>query len=182
MPGTFGGVKSTPLTRLAARLYATGAAKTKKDASIQAGLHPSYLSTITSPKNGSDEVLKFMTEVDEILQNRTIDESKLLTSLQRHAIEKIGKLMQYSESDAIQLKAAIDLADRGPNTSKIQKHQISAITVSGRDIAALTQAMVESAKVKEQYAEMAQKDFIKVNLDAAGVAIEALPEETKTDG
>lgn len=170
-------IKATPLTKLAARLYATGVCKTKKEASSAAGLHPNYLTVLTSPKNGSDEVLAVMSEIDDLLRDRSLDESKLLQSLQRHAVTKVAQLMQYSDSDAIQLKAAIDLADRGPNTSKIQKHQIAAITVSGRDIAALTQAMVESAKIREEYAEMAKGDYVKVNLDASGVAIEPLPTE-----
>jgi len=139
---------------MAARLYATGACRTKKAASLAAGLHPNYLTMLTSPANGSVPVLRMLNDIDEKIEDQTIETSAIISLLGRKALGKIAHLMNNG-SEGTQLKAAIDLADRAPETSKTQKVQLDSFSLSGQDVKDLAAAMVESAKAQSAYADVA---------------------------
>lgn len=106
-----------------------------------------------------------MAELDDKLNDKTLETSVLLHKLGREALDRIAGLMRFSSNENIILRASQDLADRAPGTQKIQKHQVEAFTLSGRDSAAIAAAMVEAAKVRQGYAEVMQGNFIKVPLE-----------------
>lgn len=64
---------------------------------------------------------KTQDSVDKIVTEEVVNVKKLIEQHSTKAIQKIAGLMETSSSEAIQLKAAIDLADRGPDTSKTKK-------------------------------------------------------------
>lgn len=156
----------SPRVKLAARLYASGAVATKVEASEAAGLHPSYFTLITSPGNTQfrPEVAELMDEIDQQIHDKTVDMSTVLQAVGREALSRMRGLMKESRNEAIVVKAAADLLDRSPETSKIQKHQVASFAVSGDDAKLLASAMVRSAQARAQFAEVTQSDFVRVPL------------------
>lgn len=168
----------TAKTRLAARLYASGACETKRAAALAVGLHPSYFTLVSSPgsKQFQPEVKRIMDEVEQAIQDKTVDMSAVLQTVGREALLRMRGLMKDSQNEAIVVKAAADLLDRSPETSKIHKHQVAAFSVSGDDAKLLAAAMVRSAQAREssEGLEAASGDFVRVpleqHLDEAGEA------------
>ena len=148
---------------MAVRLYATGACRTKKEASAAAGLHPNYLTMLTNRQGGSEPVKRLMNDIDTMIGDQTIQTSAIISLLGREAIGRIAKMMD-SASEGIALKAAVDLADRSPETSKTQKVQLDSFSLSGQDVKDLAAAMVESARSQERYAEVAISGLDEVGL------------------
>lgn len=145
--------------RTAIRLYETGAAKTKKEASTLAGLDPSTFTVNTYRVPG--QVQPEQDRVRAMLDEKAVDMSVLLNALGMKAIERIHDLMEGSPDHKIQLRAAIDLADRAPQTSKVQRHQVTALTLDGKDAAAIAEALVAAARVREEYSISATGDFVR---------------------
>ena len=96
--------------------------------------------------------------------------------------------MQSAESERVQLDAAKDLADRGTETSKIQKHQIESWTLGKADAAAMAAALVESARIRQENERLRTHDFIKIDggydakeriEDEAGTALEGIGQGAK---
>lgn len=160
----------SPRVKLAARLYGSGLAPTKKAASIAAGLHPQYLTMISSI--GNEKVRNIIGEAEEAIRFKTEDISTLLARCGREGLHKIHALMGQSPDERIQLKAAMDLADRSNETSKVQKLASVGMSLSGDDVERLTRALVESAKVREEFKEAAEGDYIRVEQDGD---VKALP-------
>lgn len=90
--------------------------------------------------------------------------SKVLSLLGREAVGKLRGLMD-SNSEMIQLKAAQDLADRSPETSKTIKHEVASITISGQDAKEMAEALVESARSREKFSHLAAEDFVQVEME-----------------
>ena len=145
--------------RNAVRLYSAGIVGTKYEAARMAGLNPGTFYVVTSPAVADAQVNRLMTSTDALVQDETIDTRRLLDLLGRKAIGKIANLMNSAEKQEVQLKAAVDLADRGSETSKIQKHQIESFTLRGQDIAALTEAMVSAAETQQRWSGEVLGDF-----------------------
>jgi predicted nucleotide-binding protein len=154
-------VKASPRVKLAARLYATGAAKTKKEASQMAGIHENYLTMLTQPSGGSVKVKAFMSDIERRLDEGTINMSQVIQTLGRKAVMKLGHLME-SDKEEIQFRAAQDLADRSPETQKTTRHEVTALSLSGDDAKEIARAMVESAQYREEYSGVISGDLIEV--------------------
>lgn len=138
----------TPRVRTAVRLYATGAVATKKEAAEVAGVSPITFGLYT---NHNPVVRAMMERIDAQLADESIQLSTVIANLSRRAVKVVTSLMEDSPSDAIRLKAAQDLLDRNPETSKTQKHEISGIVFTPSDAKELAAALVAGARVKEQY-------------------------------
>lgn len=151
-------VKPSPRVKLAAQLYATGAARTKREAGEMAGLHPQYLSMLRN----NPAVQEIIAGTQMRVSDEAVSASALVQSLAREAIETIAQIMQKSGSDALRLKAAIDIADRAPETSKVQKHAVAAFSLNSMDAKDLARALVEAAGVKRDYASAAESNFVRV--------------------
>jgi hypothetical protein len=134
---------------MACRLYGSGAVKTKREASIMAGLHPNTL-TVTTGR--SEQANRLISDLSARIEDETVQTSVILQHLGRKALSKIAALMEHADSEHLQFKAAQDLADRAPETQKVQRVAMESLTLSGKDVQALADAMVESAREREQYA------------------------------
>lgn len=89
--------------------------------------------------------------------------SKVLELLGREAIGRIRGHMNNEDNPAsVQLKAAQDLADRSPETSKTIKHEVASISLSGQDAKEMAAALVESARSRERFSHVAEGDFVQV--------------------
>lgn len=114
----------------------------------------------------------------EHINNTALQTTELIDKLSRRAIEVIGTQMEDASSEALRLKAAIDLADRGSETSKIQKHQVESFTLSSQDARAIAESMVAAATVRQRHSDLRTDNFDKVNIDGDGsdipVAIPAI--------
>lgn len=165
-PGTVG---PQAKTIQAARLLASGAVGTKREAALAVGMHPSYFSLVTRPGNRyhQPEVTRVMDEIEQAIINKSVDLSAGLQMLGREALLRMRSLMNNSQNEAIVVKAAADLLDRSPETSKIHKHQVAAFSVSGDDAKLLAAAMVRSAEVRESPdgQAAASGDFVRVPLE-----------------
>lgn len=137
----------SPRMRMALRMYAFGAVPTLSAAAEAVGVSLPALSM----KKNSPAGQAYMQSVQQILDDKTASTSQILSQLGRKAIEVIAERMEKTDDPKLQLRAAIDLADRAPETSKVQKLQVESFTIAGKDAKAIAQAMVEASSVKEEY-------------------------------
>lgn len=154
----------SPAVRLAARLYATGACKTKKEASAAAGLHPNYLTLLTS--NNNPLVNGLIAEIDAKLAEDSLDMSALIVKLGRRAVRNMAALMEDAQSEMIRFKAAQDLADRSPETVKTQHHVVDSFHASREDVDRMIAALTESSGMAQEFAEAANGDYVRVGSPA----------------
>lgn len=156
-------VKLSARMRLAARFYATGAAPTKKAAALAAGIHPAYFTTMSVV---NPEVSRMIGDIDTQINDQSIALSKIVAIIARRAAGKINQLID-SPNEHIALKASSDILDRNPETSKTIKATVTSFSLDGQDAKEIAAAMVEAARVKEQFREMAMKDYVRVEDDHA---------------
>ena len=154
----------SPRLRAAHRLYSSGAVPSKRAAAEAVGLHPQYYYLMSSPQVGNPGLRLLRDEIDEAIQDKTIDMSRVLTMIGRKAIQSLYEIMQMSDSEGLRLKAAQDLADRSPETSKTIKHAVANINISGADARDIAAALVSSAKAREEFAHVAEGDFVRVDM------------------
>jgi hypothetical protein len=162
--------------KAATRLYESGAVRTKAEAADAVGLSRGAMYVMTSPKVDNPHLKQLREEIDGAIADRTIDMSVVLALLGRRALTVINEVMEESDSDGLRLKAAQDLADRSPETSKTIKAAVANVNISGADAKELASALVRSARVKEKYAHVAEGDFVRVNTDEE---VETVPEDTE---
>ena len=154
----------SPRVKMAIRLYESGACKTKAQAADAAGLSRQHMYLMTSACVSNPRARALTEEIDGALTDRTIDMSKVLSLLGRRAVQNINTIMENSESEGLRLRAAQDLADRSPETSKTIKAAVAHVNITGEDAKELAAALVSSAKVSEKYAHLAEGDFVKVDV------------------
>lgn len=151
----------SPRVRMALRLYVHCAVPTMKEAARAASIHKVYLSNMARTVAGR----KFMETAHAHINNTVLQTTELIEKLSRRAIEVIGTTMEDGSNEGLRLKAAIDLADRGPVTSKIQKHQVESFTLSSQDARGIAEAMVAAAALKQRHIALADENFDRVNMD-----------------
>ena len=164
---------ASPRLRRAVRYYYSGIARTKAQAARMAGLEPITLYTRTMP-SAPDPRLDKEIKMAEAMNGRVEENvSRALVEGSVEAIRRMRSLLD-SSSEIIQFKAAQDLADRGPLTSKVTKLQSTHLSLDGQDAQALASALVES---RRQSLDGADGDFVKV-VDVADQVVPLLPTKT----
>lgn len=156
-----------PRARMALRLYVHGAVDNLTQAAKAVGLHPRYVHKVSRTSAG----IAFMENAHTLINNTALSTNMLIEKLSRRGIEVIGTIMEDGGSEALRLKAAIDLADRGPETSKIHKHQVESFTLGSEDAKAIAESMVQAAVLRAKHSNLATENFDRVNLDAIDDAI-----------
>lgn len=151
-----------PTTRVrnAIRALVTGAVRTKRDAAKLAQMHPVYFQILCRKNPYVQHIIR---EYQREMDASAISASALIQKLQIEAVKTIEEIMNSSSSQALRLRAAIDLADRGPETSKVQRHQIETFSIAESDAANIRSAMLESAKMRRLEMEV-QEDYEKVTV------------------
>jgi len=142
------------------RLFVHCAVPTLREAAEAVGLHPVYLQKMSRTQAG----MEFMESAHAIIQQTALDTNVLIEKLSRRAIEVIATHMEDASSEGLRLKAAIDLADRGSETSKIQKHQVESFTLSSTDAREIASSLVAAATVRQAHADLKHENFDHVNV------------------
>jgi hypothetical protein len=159
MLSNFANIKTlSPRLNLAATLYATGAAGTKREASRLAGLHPHYLTMMT---NYNEPTKRLVNQLRERILNESIDASVLLRTMGRKALARLDELVD-SSNEHVALKAAIDLADRSPEASKTQRLEVTSLTLGSDDARELAKALVEASGATERHREVITSGLVEV--------------------
>jgi len=149
---------------MAARLYASGAVPSKREACRAVGLNEHYLSILSA--SGNVEVNSILGEVEKAINDETIALSKVIALMSRKAAKTVNGLMD-SQNEYIALRASSDILDRNPQTSKTIKASVTTLHLDGEDVRQLAKALVAGAKTKEQFSEIAKGDFVRVNTEEA---------------
>lgn len=158
-------VKPSSRVKIAAALYGSGAARTKKEASTMAGLSPQYLSMLTA--SGNEAVNQLVSDTQRRVLDHSVDTSTVMIELGRKALATIAGIMEAPTNQVVQLKAAIDLADRSPETSKVAKIAATTLTLDGEDAQRLAEALVQSAAVRSKFVGVHSGDFVRVDTSVA---------------
>lgn len=104
-------------------------------------------------------------EIDQLMMNRAVATSKLLEELGREALGEMRDLMKNQANIAIKFKAAQDLLDRSPETSKIQKHAVGTFSLDGADAKELSAALIHSAQIRRENLHLADSDYVRIPVD-----------------
>jgi len=161
----------TPRMRIGLHLYATGTVKTLKEAARVVNCHPVSLQLAAQSPAGQE----VMETAHKIIEDKTLSASQLVQKLSRRMVELEAKIAEDSPNEGLRLKAAQDLLDRNPETSKTQRIQADVLTLDGKDAQAIAAAMVEAARLKAQFADAAVGDYVKVDTrEDAHTQMEAL--------
>lgn len=147
-----------PRVRMALRMYAFGACKTLSEAAEVVGISVAWL----SQKKNSPAGQAYMQSAQQILDDKTASTSEIISRLGRRGIEVIAGFVEDTADKKLQLRAAIDLADRAPETSKVQKIQMESFTLAGKDAKAIAEALVAGKSVNDQFSHLREGNFDKV--------------------
>jgi hypothetical protein len=158
----FRNVRLSPRVKNAVRLYATGAVKTKKEASHLAGLHPA---TLGMYMQHNTELQAMLQQIDTEVEAKVADTAPVLKHLEVVALAVMNNLMRNGGSEAVKLKAAQDILDRGPRMGKVQRTMSVGLTIDGEDAKRLAESLVASRNVTQKYIGEVQGDFEKVSTD-----------------
>lgn len=153
----FRNIQPGPRARMAARLYASGAVPTKRAACEAVGLSANYLTVLDSA--GNEVTRRIQSEMESKIDDEAVALTTVIQKLSRKALRNIESLME-SENAHVALKASSDILDRNPETSKTFKAAITTFSVDPADAKVLAQALVEGAKVKQRFAQLAAGDYI----------------------
>lgn len=154
---TLSRVKSTPRTRLAARLYASGIMN-QQEAAKAAGLTANYLCMLKN--SGNKDVNDIIARVDAEMSKEVVDMMEVKRILAHRALRNLGALMENGEKEEIRFKAAQDLADRHSDTAKTQQVDVRGMMVKG-DAKELAMALVEAARLRGSGVPLG--NFVKVS-------------------
>lgn len=156
-----------PATKRALQMYATGAAKTIGEAARAVGMAPGSVYVAHASKTGRE----LMANMDEKIETRAVDVTKLIADLSEKAVNKMAHLMERGGSENIQLMAAKDLLDRNPVTSKTQKIQAEGLTMGAAEAQALAAALIEASGVRERTKESGKQNLLAIaSADVVSVA------------
>lgn len=151
----------------AAQMYGAGIARTKGEAADMAGVPRGTFYIESSPKNGHPAVRRAMSEIQESIEDKAVSMSAILVMAGRKAVGHIAEVMEdQNAKPELRLKAAIDLADRSPESTKVQKHQIEGLSIAGQDAQALAEALVAGARITAEFGHEVVRDFVKVKVDS----------------
>jgi hypothetical protein len=127
------------------------------------------------PSIGNQNVQAITDKIDQMLEDETVEIGTILRKAGRRAVGKIVHTMENASSEVLQFKAAQDLADRNPETSKTQKVAVASFSLGGDDAKALAEAMAEAARVRAEFDGQVQGDVVRVHADER----QALPAHAK---
>lgn len=157
--------RPNPRVRIALQMYETGAAPTKKEAARAVGLNPQTLYYATGNATRSHHVDELTQRLQGQMETTAVNVSALIDKLSEQAIAKLGLLMHGGEKEEVQLRAAIDLADRGTRTAKIHKMQVEPYTIDDATAKTMAQGLVAAAAARQHYLKAAEGDYITVESD-----------------
>ncbi len=148
----------TPRTKLALKLYVSGAVRTQKEAGDIYGLSQTAVSLARRSVSGQALESDFEAKVTE----RAVSLSAVIAKLSEKALKVMDDQITSGSSEEVKFKAAKDILDRNPETSKTNKIQMESFTLTGRDAKEIAAALAEGRRLHELDAEVATGDFVRV--------------------
>lgn len=145
----------------ALRLVAAG--MSQKEAAAATGVRKEYISML---KSRNPTVKAYLRNLEESIDAGVVNMSVAMQELGRRGVLHLAKVMDSDEmKDELRLKAAMDLADRSPETSKTSKISIEGdMTLRQGDATALMAALVEAAEAERRFRqEVSEGDYVKVD-------------------
>jgi hypothetical protein len=114
---------------------------------------------------------RYVQSLDELLTQEYATAQEAIQAASMRAVQIVGGLAENSPSDTIKLKAAADLLDRNPATSKTQRVAVESFTIGAKDAKAIAESLVAARGLREQFAEAAEGDYIRVKDSTAPLAL-----------
>lgn len=149
--------------KLAIRLYVSGSVKTQAEAAEMAQVSPGAFNVAM---NMSEDGRRITSEVDRMVADKTVALSAVIQLASRRAASRMAELVE-SANEHVAQKAASDLLDRNPETSKTQKIQATSFSVDSNDIQVMAAAMVESARLRQAAPIEPSVDIVHVDTELA---------------
>lgn len=143
---------------MALNLYVSGAARTQKEAADAAGVSSATVSNARRSPAGRAFEENFDTQVAE----RSMSLSAVIARLSAKALDVMEEQILNGSTEEVQFKAAKDILDRNPETSKMQKVQLESFTLGNKDAKEIARALTEGMALRSYDAEVAEGDFVRV--------------------
>lgn len=108
----------------------------------------------------------YVAKLERDLDAGAVNMSAVMQELGRRGVQRIAAIMEDDNvKDELRLKAAQDLADRSPETSKTNKISLEGdLTLRTMDAAALVKALLEGNEVAEEFDRQVEEgDYVKVD-------------------
>lgn len=147
-----------PRTKMALKLYVSGAARTQKEAAEVAGVTQATVSNARRSLTGR----RYEESFDSQVQERAVSLSAVIAKLSEKALGVMEEQITNGSSEDVRFKAAKDILDRNPETSKTNKVQVESFTLSGRDAKELAMALAEGRATSVLDQEAMGGDFVKI--------------------
>lgn len=94
------------------------------------------------------------------VRRRIVDIGAVIEGLSHQAVMKVKELMDGAGKEDVQLRAAQDLLDRNPKTSKTRRIAVESLTLTGRDLKELMASLRSADGLEEQFASAADGNYI----------------------
>ena len=149
----------TPRTKLALSLYVSGAARTQREAAEIAGVTATTVSNARRSLAGRAYESSFDANVTE----RAVSLSAVIAKLSEKALNVMEDQILHGTTEEVKFKAAKDILDRNPETSKTNKVQVESFTLSGRDAKEIAAALAEGRMLQAFDTQVAEGDFVRID-------------------
>lgn len=143
---------------MALSLYVSGAVRTQREAAEIAGVTQATVSNARRSIAGKAFEENFDTQVTE----RAMSLSAVIAKLSEKALAVMEEQIDNGSSEEVKFKAAKDILDRNPETSKTNKVQIESFSLSGRDAKELAAALTEGRQLQELDKEVSSGDYVRI--------------------
>ena len=151
---------------LAIRLYESGIVPTKGKAALAAGLSKASFYIKYRARNKDPRHRAIAERTKAMIEDKIVNMTEHLDKVSAEAIGELRTMMKNSAvSEMIRYKAAVDLADRGPRTSKIMKVQSTQFSLNGQDVKELASALVAAKEARLSTTDGLSGDCVKTPAD-----------------
>lgn len=148
-----------PRTKMALKLYVSGAVRTQREAGELAGVTASTVSNARRSPAGR----AFEESFDSGVKERSMSLSAVIAKLSEKALDVMAAQIESGSTEQVKFMAAKDILDRNPETSKTSKVQMESFTLTGRDAKELAQALAEGRTPHPADRQVETGDFVRVD-------------------
>lgn len=132
--------------------------------------------------NHNEETKRLVNDLDQRIEDESVEMSGLLRTLGREALVRVRELSKQSEDLNVAVRAAIDLADRSPETAKIQKIQDVTPRIGRDEAKLLASVLVEAARVNQRFKDEVKDGLVRIEATSVVIPPEDRAEEAEAEG
>lgn len=156
---------------MALKLYVSGAARTQAEAAEATGVSKQAISIARNTPTGRRLEAGF----DDAVQERAVSLSAVIAKLSEKALMVMEEQIENGSTEEVRFKAAKDILDRNPETSKTNKVQVESFTLGSRDAKELAAALLEGRATEQKFKELESADYVRVDQPPEAVTIMGEP-------